>query len=177
MAYSNLRWCVVRRYHHVWKIPYFTLRDPTGFSAGGGNGNGGFDVGNRVKNTPYFSVGSLIRKTPCETFPPDAKSAAVVATAGSTPRRTLNGQYNIIRTLRHLRTTRHRGLPIAASSNVAIAYTTTLTGSSERTTEYGRIASRCDGRCRCRAEGVRCSYVGHAADGDIDVGLTADGYI
>lgn len=70
MAYSNLRWCVVRRYHHVWKIPYFTLRDPTGFSAGGGNGNGGFDVGNRVKNTPYFSVGSLIRKTPCETFPP-----------------------------------------------------------------------------------------------------------
>ena len=105
----------------------------------------------------------------------DVKSAAVVVTAGSKPRWTLNGQYNLIQALRRLRTTHHRGLPIAASSNIAIAYTATLTGLLERTAQYGRIVSRCDGRCRC--DYVYYACVGHAADGYIEVGRAADDYI
>lgn len=69
-AGSNPRWCVVRRQRVVCKISYCPHRDPTGFSAGGGNGDGEFDVGERVTHTPYFSVGSLTRKAACKTLSP-----------------------------------------------------------------------------------------------------------
>lgn len=51
---------------------------------------------------------------------------------------------------------------IDVTSNATVAYAAALTGSSGRIIRYGRIASRCDGRCRYKY--VHYAYVGHTSD-------------